>query len=397
MSDYISDKIADCERRAKQSLNDKDWLKAAELYFELGHLTFDLAEKCDPAIRDSYYEKAQGYVDFSRELKLRPVETKKAEVPSPTLAVEGEKCPDADMWPNMKPGNIKLSDVVGLGEAKKEVEDALINYRKHPDIYSVAGLEPGKGLVLYGPPGTGKTFFAKAIASELDTPFINIKCSQVKDKYVGGTEKLVASLFRAARSHGRCVLFLDECDALLARRGNEKVNAVASFLTEFDGVETSKTQVFALLATNHPAVIDGALGRSGRISRFIYVGLPDREERKSLIEKCLAGSPLFDGVKTAEFIKTLVDKTEGFSNADIAADSGGLFHSAKTLASRRWVARRDRLGEPLRGSEEWNRVELVTEEDFLEAFKNIVPVSESPNSRNIIEEVEKFRATHRNA
>lgn len=397
MADYISDEIAKCERRAKQSLNDKDWPKAAELHFELARLTFALAEKCDPAIRDSYYEKAQGYIDFSRELKSRPVETKKAEVPSPTLAVEGEKCPDADMWPIMKPGNIKMSDVVGLGEAKKEVRDALINYKKHPDIYSAVGLEPGKGLILYGPPGTGKTFFAKAIAGELDTPFINVKCSQVKDKYVGGTEKLVASLFKAARSHGRCVLFLDECDVLLARRGNEKVNAVASFLTELDGVEKSKAQVFVLLATNHPAVIDGALGRSGRISRFIYVGLPDREERKSLIEKCLAASPVFTGVKTEEFVKTLVEKTEGFSSADISADSGGLFHHAKTMTARRWIARRDRLGDVQSGSEEWNRVELATEEDFLEAFKKVVPVSESANNRSIIEEVQQFKAAHASA
>ena len=116
---------------------------------------------------------------------------------------------------------LKLDDVKGLDEAKQIVLDALVNPVKHPDIYKALKIKSGKGLLLYGPPGTGKTMFARAIAGEMGLPFIYKKISELKDKYVGESEKGIARLFEEAYSHSQSVVFLDECEGLLRRRGNQ--------------------------------------------------------------------------------------------------------------------------------------------------------------------------------
>jgi SpoVK/Ycf46/Vps4 family AAA+-type ATPase len=265
---------------------------------------------------------------------------------------------------------LKLDDVKGLAEAKQVVMDALVNPVKHPDIYKTLKIKSGKGLLLYGPPGTGKTMFARAIAGEMGLPFIYKKISELKDKYVGESEKSVARLFEEAYSHRQSVVFLDECEGLLRRRGNQKVNIVEAFLAELDGFATNRqSQVFVLLATNRPWLIDSAVMRSGRIGAAVYVGLPDAETRKAIIAAALRDVPLADDVSIDE----IVSETEGYSGAELShGDGGGVCNVAENIAGRRWIERRERVG---RGSPEWSRVEKVTRDDFLKAVRSIVPVS----------------------
>ena len=265
---------------------------------------------------------------------------------------------------------LKLDDVKGLEAAKQVVMDALVNPVKHPDIYKTLKIKSGKGLLLYGPPGTGKTMFARAIAGEMGLPFIYKKISELKDKYVGESEKSVTRLFDEAYSHRQSVVFLDECEGLLRRRGNQKVNIVEAFLAELDGFATNRqSQVFVLLATNRPWLIDSAVMRSGRIGAAVYVGLPDAETRKAIITAALKDVPLAEDVSIDE----LVSVTEGYSGAELShGDGGGVCNVAEQIAGRRWIERRDRVG---RGSSEWSRVEKVTRADFLAAAKSIVPVS----------------------
>lgn len=265
---------------------------------------------------------------------------------------------------------VTLADVKGLEAAKQAVMDALVNPVRHPDIYRTLKIKNGKGLLLYGPPGTGKTMFARAVAGELGLPFIYKKMSELKDKYVGESEKNVSRLFEEAQSHKRCVVFLDECESILRKRGNQKINVVEQFLAELDGFGTRRdVQLFLILATNRPWLIDSAVTRSGRIGLAVHVGLPDAETRRAIVSAALEGVPLAPDVD----VESIVARTEGYSGAELHhGDGGGVCDEAAMEASRRWVKRR----EPLHpGDPEWNRVEEVTAADFETALEKVVPVS----------------------
>ena len=289
---------------------------------------------------------------------------------SPPLREDGESEPAAK-WIATKPDAVRLDDVIGLDDAKAVVMDALVNPVNHPDIYKTLKVVPGTGLLLYGPPGTGKTLFAKAVANEMDMPFMDVRCDKLKSKYVGETEKNVAEMFRAARALGRCILFLDECNAILARRGDQKVCMVEQFLVELDGFAASDSQLFVLMATNLPWTLDPAITRSGRLSEAVYVGLPDAAARRRLIGLAFKDVPLAQDVD----LDRLVPLTDGFSGADLAA-KGGLCHKAKTSAARRWVARRAAAGTAKDGPD-WGAVEPVSWADVEKALSEIVPVAKS--------------------
>ena len=281
----------------------------------------------------------------------------------PPLAV-----PEEDAKKN--PTGITLADVKGLDGAKQAVMNALVNPVRHPDIYKTLKIKNGKGLLLYGPPGTGKTMFARAVAGELGLPFIYRKMSEMKDKYVGESEKNVSRLFEEAYSHKKCVVFLDECESILRKRGNQKICIVEQFLAEIDGFATKRdSQIFVILATNRPWMIDSAVVRSGRIGLAVHVGLPDVETRHAIVEAALKDVPLATDVSIDE----IVERTEGYSGAELHhSDGGGVCDEAAMRAGCRWVKRREGLNP---GDPEWDRVEPVTKADFEASIKALVPVS----------------------
>ena len=213
-------------------------------------------------------------------------------------------------------------------------------------------------------------FVARAVAGELGLPFIYRKMSEMKDKYVGESEKNVSRLFEEAYSHKKCVIFLDECESILRKRGNQKVCIVEQFLAELDGFATKRdSQVFVILATNRPWMIDSAVVRSGRIGLAVHVGLPESATRRAIIEAALKGVPLAGDVS----IDDIVARTEGYSGAELHhGDGGGVCDEAAMRAGRRWVKRREGLTP---SDPEWNRVEPVTMADFDAAIKALVPVS----------------------
>ena len=278
------------------------------------------------------------------------------------------KTPESDAKKNST--GITLADVKGLDDAKQAVLDALVNPVRHPDIYKTLKIKNGKGLLLYGPPGTGKTMFARAVAGELGLPFLYRKMSEMKDKYVGESEKNVSRLFEEAYSHKKCVVFLDECESILRKRGNQKVCIVEQFLAELDGFATKRdSQIFVILATNRPWMIDSAVVRSGRIGLAVHVGLPDAETRRAIVEAALKDVPLASDIS----IDDIVVRTEGYSGAELHhGDGGGVCDEAAMRAGRRWVKRREGLNP---SDSEWSRVEFVTMADFDAAIKGLVPVS----------------------
>ena len=232
--------------------------------------------------------------------------------------------------------DITWDDVGGLDEVKKELQEAVEWPLKYPALFERLKTKPPKGILLFGPPGTGKTLLAKAVANESECNFISIKGPELLSKWVGESEKGVRDIFRKARQASPAIIFFDEVDSLVPKRGmyvgNSHVteSVVSQILTELDGLEELK-DVTVIAATNRPDMIDEALLRPGRIERHIYVPPPDAEGRKKIFEVYLheAGALLASDVS----IDTLVTETEGFVGADIEA----LVREAKLVAMREFL------------------------------------------------------------
>jgi len=222
---------------------------------------------------------------------------------------------------------------------------------------------------MYGPPGTGKTFIAKAIAGEIDAAFFSVDASQIKNKYVGETEKNMRRLFEEAQKHDRAVIFLDEIEALLQKRGNQKVNAVSQFLILADGIaKTNDCTLLLLGATNKPWSIDPAALRPGRFGKQIYVGLPDATARDAIMRYCLKEIPVQDNFLFDSFVQ----RTDGFSGADMAE----ICRRTKKVA----ISRQIESGEN----------EFVTSDDFEQSLGTMVPSV----SDNDLQEYERWRNSH---
>jgi len=176
------------------------------------------------------------------------------------------------------------------------------------------GVEPPTGLLMAGPPGTGKTTVAKALAAESRCSFYAISGADVMSKWVGEAEANIRKLFERARENRPSIVFIDEIDALAARRGAVEVNdsRINQLLAEIDGV--AQRGVFVVGATNRPDQIDPALLRGGRLSRTFELELPDRDGRLALLELYTAAMPIA-GVDLDELARA----TAGLAPADIEA------------------------------------------------------------------------------
>jgi len=214
---------------------------------------------------------------------------------------------------------IKWSDIGGLAEIKREIQEAVELPLKKPELFEKMGIRPIKGILLYGPPGTGKTMMAKAVANESEANFISISGAQVLTKYVGESEKAVREIFKKARQAAPCVLFIDEIDAIAVKRtgrgeGGTLVTEriVDTLLTEMDGLRSLKN-VVVIAATNRPDMLDPALMRSGRFDRLVKISAPDEQARLEISKICTAKMPLDKDVS----LKDLAKLTEGYTGADI--------------------------------------------------------------------------------
>jgi transitional endoplasmic reticulum ATPase len=209
-------------------------------------------------------------------------------------------------------------DIGGLEKIKSELREIVEWPVRHQDLYELAQLRPPKGILLSGSPGTGKTLLAKAVAKELGINFISVKGPELLSKFVGESEKGLREIFRKARQAAPCVIFFDEIDALVPRRGTSSSDGhvgermVAQMLSEMDGVEALEG-VLVLAATNRPDMIDPALLRPGRFDRVIEIGRPDESDRFSILAVHNRGKSLGPDVDLRE----LARQTDGFTGADL--------------------------------------------------------------------------------
>jgi len=198
--------------------------------------------------------------------------------------------------------NTKWDDVGGLEEVKQKLREAVEWPLKNRERFTTFGIRPPLGVLLYGPPGTGKTLLAKAVATESGANFILVNGPELISKWVGDSEKAVRKIFEKARQASPSIIFFDEIDSLVPKRGanqdssgtNEKI--VNQLLTEMNGLEELK-DVVVIGATNRPDLIDSAFLRPGRFDRVLLVAVPDLQSRTEIFHVHLKHLPIdFSGL-----------------------------------------------------------------------------------------------------
>ena len=211
-------------------------------------------------------------------------------------------------------------EIGGLKNEMREIKEVIELPLKKPELFEKVGIQPPKGVLLHGPPGTGKTLLAKAVANSTHATFIEVVGSELVQKFIGEGAKLVKEIFHMARKKAPAIIFIDEIDALAARRmetgtsGEREVNRTfMQLLAELDGFE-HLGDVKVIGATNRLDILDGAVVRPGRLDRLIEVGLPDHDGRKEIFKVHTKNMNL-EKVK----IKELVETTENFSGAEVRA------------------------------------------------------------------------------
>jgi len=215
---------------------------------------------------------------------------------------------------------VHWDQIGGLEEVKEELKEAVEWPIKNPELFERMGIRPPKGILLYGPPGCGKTLLARAVATESEANFVSIKGPEIFSKWVGESEKAIREVFRKARMASPAVIFFDEFDSLVPRRGMGFSNSgvtervISQLLTEMDGIMTLE-DVVIVAATNRPDIVDPAVLRPGRFDRLIYVPEPNEKARLEIFKIYTKDMPLAKDIDQAE----LASNTKSYSGADIDA------------------------------------------------------------------------------
>jgi len=235
-------------------------------------------------------------------------------LPSPrdpaVFGMEIEEAPD-----------VQFSQIGGLDAQISEIREIVELPLKRPDLFTAVGIEPPKGVLLYGPPGTGKTILAKAVAQSTEATFLRVVGSEFVQKYIGEGARLVRELFELAKNKSPAIIFIDELDAIGARRmdgatsGDREVQrTLMQILAEMDGFD-ARGEVKLIAATNRLDMLDPALLRPGRFDRVIEIPLPNSIAREAILKIHTSGMSLDADVD----LKRIAELAEGSSGADLKA------------------------------------------------------------------------------
>ena len=274
-----------------------------------------------------------------------------------------KKPPKNDSEPKKnKRTNLTFNDVVGMHEVKEKLQDVISQF-KNAEKYKAWNIKPIKGIVLYGPSGTGKSYISEAFANEIDAEFFPLSSADIISKYLGESGKSIRAKFEEARKHPLSIIYIDEVDAIAAKRdgseNNKERNATLNeLLVQMASPENDN--VIMIFATNMLDLLDPAFLRSGRCDFKIEVPLPDFDCRKGILELNSKGRPLADDV---DFDK-LARNMSGMNCADMS-------HVANEAA--RMAIRADK--------------DIIEQADFEKAFEEMVCGAKSKTKR--INEKEK--------
>lgn len=235
-------------------------------------------------------------------------------LPSPrdpaVFGMEIEEAPD-----------VQFAQIGGLDTQISEIREIVELPLKRPDLFTAVGIEPPKGVLLHGPPGTGKTILAKAVAQSTDATFLRVVGSEFVQKYIGEGARLVRELFELAKNKSPAIIFIDELDAIGARRmdgatsGDREVQrTLMQILAEMDGFD-ARGEVKLIAATNRLDMLDPALLRPGRFDRVIEIPMPTSAAREAILKIHTRGMSLDPDVN----LKHIADLAEGSSGAELKA------------------------------------------------------------------------------
>jgi cell division protease FtsH len=225
---------------------------------------------------------------------------------------------------------VTFRDVAGVDEAKDEVQE-IVDFLKDPGRFASIGGRIPRGILLVGPPGTGKTLLARSMAGEAGVPFISASGSDFVEMYAGVGASRVRKVFREARRHARCIIFIDELDAVGRNRGGhsvtheEREQTLNQLLVEMDGFSRTDT-IVVVAATNRADILDPALLRAGRFDRQVTVGNPDLKGREQILHVHTRRVAL----ETDVDLRAIARGTPGFSGADLA----NVVNEAALIAAR---------------------------------------------------------------
>ena len=232
------------------------------------------------------------------------------------LGMEIEQAPD-----------VNYSDVGGLEDQIKEIRETVELPMLKPELFKKVGIEPPRGVLLYGPPGTGKTLLARAVAHETHATFTRVIGSELVQKYIGEGARMVREMFELAKEKAPSIVFIDELDAIGARRmdtatsGDREVHrTLVQLLAEIDGFDP-RGEVKILAATNRPDILDPALLRPGRFDRLIHFPMPDEIARETIFKIHTKRMNLSKDVDLSKLAKNS-DKATGADIKAICTEAG---------------------------------------------------------------------------
>ena len=224
---------------------------------------------------------------------------------------------------------VRWSDIAGVDDAKKELQE-VVDFLKDPEAFQRLGAQVPAGVILHGPPGTGKTLLAKAVAAESGATFYSQSASSFVEMFAGLGAARIRRLFREARKHEPAIVFIDELDAVGARRGSdnnsEREQTLNQLLVEMDGFGSSD-RVVVMAASNLLEKLDPALLRPGRFDRQVFVSPPDMEGRRKILGVHTANKPLHQDID----LDGIAAQTSGLCGAELA----NLCNEAAIFAGRR--------------------------------------------------------------
>ncbi|MHA2247689.1 MAG: AAA family ATPase [Candidatus Hodarchaeales archaeon] len=220
--------------------------------------------------------------------------------------------------------NVRWTDIGGLNDIKQLLKEQIEWQFENPEVLKEMGVKPSQGILLYGPPGNGKTLLAKAVATEMKANFISVKGPELLSVWFGESAKIIRELFSRAKKLAPCIIFFDEIDAMVPRRGGNSSDGgreidatVNQLLTLLDGMDSTQG-IFVMGATNRPGALDLALLRPGRLDRLVLVPSPDEESRKEILRIHLRNVPIENTNNNQEnLINEIVTDTNLFSGADL--------------------------------------------------------------------------------
>ena len=260
---------------------------------------------------------------------------------------------------------VSWDSIGGLDDQVREIKEVVELPLKKPELFKKIGITPPKGILLYGSPGTGKTLLAKAVAASTNSTFIQIVASELVQKFIGEGAKMIKEIFELARKKSPSIIFIDEIDALAAKRieigtsGEREVNRTfMQLLAEIDGFNPLDN-VKIIGATNRKDILDAAVIRPGRLDRLIHIPLPKSEGRLEILK--IHSKDMTLG-KDVDLIK-ISSAMEDLSGAEIRAvcTEAGYF----AIREDRWKITRDDF---LKGIEKVKHDEEAEGQDYMNMF-----------------------------